>query len=222
LFSALIGGIVGECVVFFMSGKTKFDSLEVGSLKITEQATLFNAKEEKDVVVIKDGSVIVTNAVVGTKFIGHQYQGNVFVGNRLFTSPDDLLNTSMEQWKFFTEIGSSDKAGGELIIRSPRGANIVGKKDLDSGTLFRIGFDEGYDAPRLFAKSNDNGGIAHIGFMPPSLPQQQPNANTSQGDGTTPPAAAVATPVPAADTSSTTTTTPPATAVAENPGNAPQ
>ncbi|MDR0336048.1 MAG: hypothetical protein LBI18_03060 [Planctomycetaceae bacterium] len=215
LFSALIGGVVGASVVFFMSGKTKFDSLEVGSLKITKQATLLNT-EGKDDVVIKDGSVLANNVILGKKFIGTQYQGHVFVGNRMFTSPDDLVATPMEQWKFFTEIGSSDKMGGELVVRSPHGANVVGQP-INAGTLFRVGFGENNDAPQLFARSNENGGMLHVGFL---SPRQQPGADASQEDGSTTPAAAVTTTPASVDTSATAT--PPAAAVAENPGNAPQ
>ncbi|MDR2115099.1 MAG: hypothetical protein LBP87_01835 [Planctomycetaceae bacterium] len=219
LFAALIGGIVGACVVFFMSGKTKFEALEVGSLTITKQATLLNA-EGKDDVVIKEGSVLANNVILGKKFIGQQYQGHVFVGNRIFTSPDDLMATSMEKWKFFTEIGSSEKVGGELIVRSPHGANVVGQP-VNDGILFRAGFGED-DAPQLFVKSNQNGGTLHIPFLPP---RQQPNAETPQENGTGTPANAAA-PAPATETSATAPATPPASvvtptpAVAENTGNA--
>ncbi|MDR1269950.1 MAG: hypothetical protein LBK82_10525 [Planctomycetaceae bacterium] len=218
LFSALIGGIVGACVVFFMSGKTKFDTLEVGSLKITKQATLLNA-EGKDDVVIKEGSVLANNVILGKKFIGTQYQGHVFVGNRIFTSPDDLVGTPMEKWKFFTEIGSSEEFGGELIVRSPHGANVVGQP-VNEGFLIRTGFLKD-DTPQLFVRSNQNGGMAHVGFY---QPRPQPNAENPQEGGTTTPAAV--TPDPA-ETSAITPATPatptaipnPALAT-ENPGNA--
>ncbi|MDR2705294.1 MAG: hypothetical protein LBC02_05915 [Planctomycetaceae bacterium] len=216
LFSALVGGIVGACVVFFLSGKTKFDSLEVGSLKITKQATLLNT-EGKDDVVIKDGSVLANNVILGKKFIAQQYQGHVFVGNRMFTSPDNLMEKPMDQWKFFTEIGSSDTIGGELIVRSPHGANVVGQP-VNTGTLFRIGFDEGSDSPRAFARSNENGGILHVGFL---APRQQPGAETPPENGAVAPAPA--TPPASAETSSVPpiTAAPPAANVAtDNTGNA--
>ncbi|MDR2440082.1 MAG: hypothetical protein LBE12_12040 [Planctomycetaceae bacterium] len=212
LFSALIGGIVGACVVFFMSGKTKFDTLEVGSLKITKLATFLNA-EGKDDVVIKDGSVLANNVVLGKKFIGQQYQGHVFVGNRIFTSPDNLVETPMDKWKFFTEIGSSDEMGGELIVRSPHGANVVGQP-VNTGALFRVGFDKGNDAPQLFARSNENGGILHIPFIRP-----QPNAETPAPTEGTP---ATTTPVAAPAETSAIPVTPviPSAVAAENTGNA--
>jgi hypothetical protein len=211
LFSALIGGIVGACVVFFLSGKTKFDSLEVGSLKITKQATLLNA-EGKDDVVIKEGSVLANNVILGKKFIGTQYQGHVFVGNRIFTSPDDLVGTPMEKWKFFTELGSSEEMGGELIVRSPHGANVVGQP-LNTGALFRVGFDKGNDAPQLFARSNENGGVLHIPFIRPTQPQQ-PNAET-------PTEGSIATPSVPTETSANPPATPTPAAVAETPAVTP-
>lgn len=216
LFSALIGGIVGACVVFFMSGKTKFDSLEVGSLKITGQATLFNVKEGKEDVVIKDGSVLANNVVLGKKFIGQQYQGHVFVGNRIFTSPDNLVETPMEQWKFFTEIGSSEKMGGELIVRSPHGANVVGQP-VNTGTLFRIGFDENNDSPRAFARSNEDGGILHVGFLAPR--QAQPGIVNPQENGAVNPAPA--TPPASPETSANPPVIPTPAVVAETPAVTP-
>ncbi|MDR3196278.1 MAG: hypothetical protein LBU34_00280 [Planctomycetaceae bacterium] len=213
LFSALIGGIVGACVVFFMSGKTKFDALEVGSLKITKQATLFNAEGKEDVI-IKEGSVLANNVILGKKFIGTQYQGHVFVGNRIFTSPDDLTLTPMDKWKFFTEIGSSEELGGELIVRSPHGANVVGQP-VNDGILFRAGFAKD-DAPQLFVKSNQNGGTAHVPLIAP-----RPQSETPQENGTTPTGAVGATtgattPAPA-ETSAAPATLATPLPVAENP-----
>ncbi|MDR2757682.1 MAG: hypothetical protein LBC20_18480 [Planctomycetaceae bacterium] len=210
LFSALIGGIVGACVVFFMSGKTKFEALEVGSLKITKQATLLNA-EGKDDVVIKEGSVLANNVILGKKFIGTQYQGHVFVGNRIFTSPDDLVGTPMEKWKFFTELGSSEEMGGELIVRSPHGANVVGQP-VNTGALFRVGFDKGNDAPQLFARSNENGGTLHIPFIRPSQPNPE-----NPAEGATP---AATPPVPAETSAAPVTPATPPAVAAENTGNA--
>ncbi|MDR1964396.1 MAG: hypothetical protein LBQ50_11500 [Planctomycetaceae bacterium] len=218
LFSALIGGIVGACVVFFLSGKTKFDSLEVGTLKITKQATLQNA-EGKDDVVIKEGSVLANNVVLGKKFIGTQYQGHVFVGNRMFTSPDNLIDTPMEKWEFYTEIGSTKDLGGEMIVRSPSGANVVGQP-VNTGLLFRAGFDKG-DTPQLFVRSNQNGATLQIPFMRPA-PQPAADAPQEGGAATTDAAATDNKPVEtsAAAPATPVVPTPPA-AVAENPGNVP-
>ncbi|MDR0705371.1 MAG: hypothetical protein LBF88_10340 [Planctomycetaceae bacterium] len=219
LFSALIGGIVGACVVFFLSGKTKFDALEVGSLKITKQATLINA-EGKDDVMIKDGSVFANKVVVGHKFIGQQYQGSFFIGNRIFTSPDDLVNTPIDQWKFFTEIGSSSKMGGEFIVRSPHGANVVNQQ-INTGSFFRIGFDENNDAPLLTSKNNETGTGAFIPLFTTRQAAQQPNNNAETPPvGTTP--APITTPAPTETSVNPVIPTPPVVSVAENPGNAPK
>ena len=168
--SALVGGIVGAVVVFFVGSKTKFDSLEVASLRITKEATLLNA-EGKDDVVIREGSVLANNVVLGKKFIGTQYQGHVFVGNRIFTSPDDLVTTPMDRWRFFTEMGSTLDAGGEMIVRSANGANLVGQ-EINSGVLFRAGFDVN-NTPQLFVRGNETGAIFPVAIMRPAPPQPQ-------------------------------------------------
>jgi hypothetical protein len=210
LFSAFVGGAVGVCVVFFLPSKTKFDTLEVGKLTITTQATLLNA-EGKDDVVIKEGSVLANNVILGKKFIGTQYQGHVFVGNRMFTSPDDLVGTPMEQWKFFTEIGSSKEMGGEMIVRSPNGANIVGQP-VNSGVLLRTGFDQG-DNPQIFARVNQNNMTLPVPFLRPQQADapktegSEANTNTDVSSATTPFPANAAAPAPV--------TVP--TSVAENP-----
>ena len=188
--SALVGGIVGAAVVFFIGGSTKFDSLEVKDLKITQSAKLVNA-EGRDDVMIRDGSVMANNVVLGKKFIGTQYQGHVFVGNRMFTSPDDLVTTPMDKWKFYTEIGSSSEIGGEMIVRSANGANVVGQ-EIHSGVLLRAGFDAN-NAPQLFARGNENGVMFPVPFLRPN-PQQQAGA---EGDKPAEGVAAAPAPAPA-------------------------
>ncbi len=175
--SALIGGIVGAAVVFFVGGSSKFDSLEVANLKITKSAMLVNAEGKEDVV-IREGSVLANNVVLGKKFIGTQYQGHVFVGNRMFTSPDDLVTTPMDKWRFFTEIGSSNEIGGEMIVRSSNGANVVGQ-EIHSGVLLRAGFDAN-NSPQLFARGNENGMTLPVPFLRPSGQPQAPGAETAK------------------------------------------
>lgn len=171
VISALVGGAVGAAVVFFMAGKASFDTLEVGSLTITKQAALLNAEGKEDVV-LKEGSVLANNVVLGKKFIGTQYQGHVFVGNRMFTSPDDLVATPMEKWRFYTEIGATNEAGGEVVVRSPNGANVVGQP-VNTGMLFRTGFDQN-GGLQLVARSNENGSMAMVPLLAPRPNQQSP------------------------------------------------
>lgn len=170
VISALVGGAVGAAVVFFVAGKSKFETLEVGSLKITKDATLLNAEGKEDVV-LKDGSVLANNVILGKKFIGTQYQGHVMVANRMFTSPDDLVATPMESWRFYTEMGASNETGGEVIVRSPSGANVVGQP-VNNGVFLRTGFDKS-DNPQLFARVNQNGVTLPVPFMRPQAPAGQ-------------------------------------------------
>lgn len=165
VISALVGGIVGAVVVFSFAGKTSFDSLEVGKLTIKEEAKVLNEKGE-EMIVMKEGSLLANTAIASNKFIGRQYQGHVFVANRLFTTPDDLNAVPMAQWRFFTEVGSSNERGGEVIVRSPNGATVVGQ-EAKQGFLMRTGFDE-KDNPQLFAIANQNGFTAQVPFMVPN------------------------------------------------------
>ena len=182
--SAVVGGIVGAAVVFFVGSKTKFETLEVGTLTIKKSATLLAADGREDVV-LREGSVLANNVVLGKKFIGTQYQGHVFVGNRIFTSPDDLVTTPMDRWRFFTEMGSTLDAGGEMIVRSANGANIVGQ-EVNSGVLLRAGFDAN-NAPQLFARGNETGVILPVPFMRQAPPQAQAQeAETASAPAETP------------------------------------
>lgn len=169
VISALIGGVVGAAVVFFLAGnKNQFDSLEVGDLTIKNKAVVLD-KDGKDDVILRDGSVLANNVILGKKFIGTQYQGHVFVANHMFTSPDNLNAKPMEEWRFFTEIRSTDQMGGEFIVRSPNGANVVGQP-VNKGRMLRTGFDQN-ENPMMFAVDNAQGGIARVPFVVP--PQQQ-------------------------------------------------
>ena len=180
LISALIGGVIGAAVVLLATGQMptsvsvhaqtesgivpeppsgKFKSLEVENLVITKQATLLNAEGKEDVT-IKEGSVMANNVVLGKKFIGTQYQGHVFVANRIFTSPDDLQTKPMEQWRFFTEMGSAIDAGGEVIVRSSNGPNIVGKA-VTEGRMIQTGFDQN-NQPQIFVRDLANGDLFDV------------------------------------------------------------
>ncbi len=173
--AALVGGVVGACAVFFLTGRDKFESLVVGNLTITGQATLLNA-DRKEGVILKEGSVLANNMVLGNNIVGTQFQGRVFVGNRMYTSPDDLVATPVEQWRFFTEIGCSPESGGEMLIRSPNGANVLGLP-VNSGVLLRAGFDK-EDRPQMFAQVNQDGTRLPVPFQRPVFRQA-----ASQMDG---------------------------------------
>ena len=175
--SALVGGVVGAAVVFFVGGKTKFESLEIGDLTIKRSATFLNAEGREDVV-IREGSVLANNVILGKKFIGTQYQGHVFIGNRIFTSPDDLMAKPMDQWRFFTEMGSTLDAGGEMIVRSIDGANVVGQ-EARRGVILRAGFNQ-ESSPELFARALANGVTFPVAFVRPNVPQG-PGAEGAEG-----------------------------------------
>jgi len=147
IMSAIVGGAVGAGVVFFVGGvggKVDLDNLEtanlkVASLTITDQAVLLN-EEGNPVVILREGSILADNVILAKKFVGRQLQGHAIVANRLFTTPDDLIATPMDQWRFFAEIGSSPDTGGEVVIRSDKGFALVGRP-TSGGALLRVGFD---------------------------------------------------------------------------------
>ena len=158
--SAIVGGVIGAGVVFFGAAKdnTPGDlsdltvaNLKVENLTITNQASLLS-KEGKEEVVLKEGSVLAENVILGKKIIGRQFQGHAFVANRVFTTPDDLFATPMESWKFYAEIGSSADAGGEIVVRSATGPASV-NRPTNGGALLRTGYDpEG--RPQILALQN--------------------------------------------------------------------
>jgi len=156
--SAIVGGIVGAAVVFFAGNASdkdtknlKISELEVAKLTITDQATLLN-KEGNPEVVLKEGSILAEKVILGKKVIARQIQGHAAVVNRLFTTPDDLIATPMENWRFFAEIGSSTEAGGEIVVRSAQGAASV-NRPTNSGALIRMGYDPEH-RPQMLALNN--------------------------------------------------------------------
>ncbi len=203
VIGALVGGAVGGAVVFFVpgvignsdssSGKASFETLEVGKLTIKEDARILNANGA-DSIRLGNGSIVANAAIVGNKFIGTQYQGSFMIANRMFTTPDDITNTPNEDWQFFTEIGSSAKTGGEVIVRSPNGAKLVGKKTTD-GLLYRTGFDEA-GKPQL-GLATPAGTVAQVAFLtraPASAEQNEANPAMQESEkANTPPIVAIET-----------------------------
>jgi len=157
--SAIVGGVIGAGVVFFGAAKNTsgeltdlaVKNLKVESLTITEQASLLN-KEGKEEVVLKEGSVLAENVILGKKIIARQVQGHAIVANRVFTTPDDLIAMPMEQWRFYAEIGSSTEAGGEVVVRSATGAATV-NRPTQGGALLRMGYDPEAQ-PQILALQN--------------------------------------------------------------------
>jgi len=166
IIGAVVGGIVGAGVVFFAGSGSKIDlaNLEVGNLKvasviITEQAALLN-KEGAPEVILKEGSILAENVILAKKFVGKQFQGHAIVANRLFTTPDDLIATPMEKWRFYAEIGSSAEAGGEIVVRSSAGPASVNTA-TNNGALIRVGFDT-ESQPQIIGLQNFNRSIMQI------------------------------------------------------------
>jgi len=171
IIAAVVGGVVGACVVFFAgtSGKDnrpeldlanlEVANLKVASLTITDQAVLLN-KEGIPEVALREGSIFAENVVIAKKLVGQQVQGHAIVANRVFTTPDDLIRVPMEQWRFFAEIGASNDAGGEIVIRNSNGAAVVNRATV-GGALIRLGFDtESY--PQIVALQNASGSVLPI------------------------------------------------------------
>jgi len=181
IIAAVVGGVIGAGVVFFASpGSKDFDlahidkaelrsllelenlelrTLKVDGLVITDHAVLLN-KENVPEVVLREGSILAENVIIAKKLVGQQVQGHAIVANRVFTTPDDLIRTPMEQWRFFAEIGASQETGGEVVIRSASGAASVNRPTL-GGALIRAGFDT--DAyPQIVALQNSSGNVMQI------------------------------------------------------------
>jgi hypothetical protein len=175
IVSAIIGGVIGAGVVFLGLPKDNTGDLKqltvadlkVDKITITQQASLLN-KEGKEDVVLKDGSVLAENVILGKKFIGRQFQGHAIVANRVFTTPDDLIATPMEQWRFFAEIGSSADAGGEIVVRSAAGAASV-NKPTNGGALIRAGFNPEAQ-PQILALENASRSALQLSYQ---LSEQQ-------------------------------------------------
>jgi len=182
VISAIVGGIVGAGVVFFVGGsKVDMDSLELADLKvanltITNQATLLNAEGNPELF-IRDGSILAEKVILANKLVGQQLQAHAMVANRFFATPDNLVHTPMEQWRFYAEIGASTDAGGEIVVRSVGGHAMVGRQ-VTGGALLRQGFTpEGF--PQTLAINNNNRNALQI--MQDLSEQQRQMLNTAQG-----------------------------------------
>jgi gas vesicle protein len=213
IISALVGGIVGAMVVFLLPvkspDKAKFDQLEVRDLIITEQAALYAAdkksesekksddstkdekKEKRPDVLIKNGGIYATNVILSTRLISKQIQGAVLIGNRMFTSPDDVVNNQSSYWKFYTEIGSSIEKGGEIIVRSSTGGLLVGKDQTPApaaGWALRAGYMDG-DRPDISFYSNLTKEIMPVAILRRTVTPETPAEKTASN-------AAIKTPPP--------------------------
>jgi len=156
VISAIVGGLVGAAVVFFAGGTGKsleLTELTVDKLTVKDIATVLN-KEGTPEVVLKDGSVLAENVVLAKKMIARQLQAHAMVANRVFATPDDLVQTPMDQWRFYAELGASTDAGGEIVVRSANGPASV-NKPTSNGSLFRMGYDPEL-RPQMLALNNVN------------------------------------------------------------------
>ena len=186
IISAVVGGIVGAGVVFFAGGtgkKLELTDLKVANLTITEQATLLN-KEGTPELMLKDGSILAENVILAKKMIARQLQAHAMVANRIFASPDDLVATPMEQWKFYAEIGASTQGGGEIVVRSAAGPASV-NKPTNSGSLFRMGYDP-ESRPQMLALYNPSRSKMEINYNISDMQQQEMSANMVNPQGMMP------------------------------------
>jgi len=183
VISAVVGGVIGAGVVFFAGGKVDLNNLElenlqVANLTITTQATLVNDQGHPELF-IRDGSILAERVILGNKLVAQQLQGHAIVGNRVFVTPDNLVHTPMEDWRFFAELGASTDAGGELVVRSITGPASVGRPTT-AGALIRGGFTpEG--TPQLLALQNFDRSPMNISFDLSA--QQRHLLNTAAGPG---------------------------------------
>jgi hypothetical protein len=190
--SAIVGGLVGAGVVFFVGGsKVDFNNLElenlqVANLTITTQATLLNEQGTPELF-IRDGSILAEKVILGNKLIGQQLQGHAIVGNRVFVTPDSLVHTPMEDWKFYAEIGASRDAGGEIVVRSVAGPASVGRTTTN-GALLRAGFTPEGGA-QLLAIQNIDRSPMQISFDLSEQQRRLLNAGAASAGMMTPPVA---------------------------------
>jgi len=156
VLSAIVGGVIGAGVVFFAGGKVDLNNLElenltVANLTLTTQAVLLNEQGAPELF-IRDGSILAERVILGNKLVAQQLQGHAIVGNRVFVTPDNLVHTPMEEWRFFAELGASTDLGGEIVVRSIAGPASVGRP-VTTGALLRTGFTpEG--GPQILALHN--------------------------------------------------------------------
>ena len=191
--SAVVGGVIGAGVVFFAGGSNhvadlkdmELDSLRVGTLTITQEANLLDKEGKQPELVIRDGSILAENVVLGKKVIARQMQGHAIVANRVFTTPDDLIATPMENWRFFAEIGSSIEAGGEIVVRNAAGPASV-NRPTTNGALFRLGYDP-EQRPQILALQNANRNPLEINYQLSQEQQRMLSAATNNPQGVMPP-----------------------------------
>ena len=189
IVSAIVGGIVGAGVVFFAGNKVdlnnvEFENLQVGKLTIKKEAVLLDKDGEMSEVAIRDGSVMAKNAILGQKVIAQQVQGHAIVVNRLLATPDNLVTTPMEQWRFYAEIGASNQDGGEIIARSVNGASLIGKPTT-SGMLFRMGYDP-EQRPQMLALQNPTRSPMEISYVLSEAQKQMLNTDKTNQQGAIP------------------------------------
>jgi len=172
VISAIVGGVVGAGVVFFAGGNVsknpaEMAKLTVRELTITGQAVLLGKANEEGKqfpeVMIRDGSILVENLLLAKRMIARQIQGHAVVANRVFATPDDLINTPMENWKFYAELGASTNAGGEVVVRSVSGPAMV-NRPTQGGTLLRTGFDT-ESKPQIIALQNASRSILPLSYV---------------------------------------------------------
>ena len=186
--SAIVGGVIGAGVVFFGASSAApkdlselaVTSLTVENLTITNQASLVNS-EGREEIVLREGSVLAENVVLGRKFIGRQIQGHAIVANRVFTTPDDLIATPMENWRFYAEIGASHDAGGEVVVRNAHGPASV-NRPTNNGALLRMGFDP-ETRPQVLALNNLNRSPMQINFDLSEMQRQLLSAASANQGG---------------------------------------
>ena len=188
VIAAIVGGIVGAGVVFFAGGNSKVDltnveleSLKVANLTISNQATLLNQEGQPELA-IRDGSILANNVIVAKKLVGQQLQGHAIVANRVFTTPDDLMATPMQNWRFFAELGSSVEAGGELVVRSAAGFASV-DQPTSGGALLRAGFDTD-SRPQMVAIHNVSRSVMPLNFDLSAEQKQMVSGTMPQNPGT--------------------------------------
>ena len=192
VISAIVGGVVGAGVVFFAGGASQtsdlkdmeLSSLRVGTLTITQEANLLDKEGKQPELVIRDGSILAENVVLGKKVIARQMQGHAIVANRVFTTPDDLIATPMENWRFFAEIGSSIEAGGEIVVRNAAGPASV-NKPTTNGALFRVGYDP-EQRPQILALQNANRNPLEINYRLSEEQQRMLSAAMNNPQGVMP------------------------------------
>ena len=193
VISAIVGGVVGAGVVFFAGGSSnvadlkdmELESLRVGTLTITQEASLLDKEGKQPELVLRDGSILAENVILGKKVIARQMQGHAIVANRVFTTPDDLIATPMENWRFFAEIGSSIEAGGEIVVRNAAGPASV-NRPTTNGSLFRVGYDP-EQRPQILALQNASRSPLEINYRLSEEQQRMLSVAMNNPQGMMPP-----------------------------------